>query len=114
MAIDYKSIGLRIKNERMRAGLTQEQLATKTGISRQAISYIELGQKGMSLDSVLAICNSLEVSSDEILMDNLIHPSAGNDTDLSYLTLDCSKAELQIITATVGALKDALRQHKIK
>ena len=41
-------IGEEIKNARIKAGLTQAQLAAKMGIERQHVWAIEQGRKGVS------------------------------------------------------------------
>ena len=114
MAIDYLSIGMRIKSERTKQNLTQESLADLTGISRQTISYIEIGQKGFSLESLISVCNALRISTDKILVDNLTYLTSVEESDIYYLLLDCTNEETKIITNTLTALKKSLKGYTIK
>ena len=66
-----KRIGKNIRNLRERAGMTQEQLATKLQISgcditRSAIAKIEVGQRHLYPDEVISIKEILNVEYDEI------------------------------------------------
>lgn len=45
-------LGKNIKNFRKRAGLTQEILAEKTGLSTTYIGYLEIGQKRPTLKTL--------------------------------------------------------------
>lgn len=56
-----KNIGIRIKSERLRRGLSQEELAEKCEISRNAISLIETGKMNPTIIRVLDIAQVLGV-----------------------------------------------------
>ena len=45
--MDWNSIGRRIKEERKKKGLTQDELARKVGLSRQTLSKIESGHAAL-------------------------------------------------------------------
>ena len=64
MNLDYKAIGKRIKEMRKRRKLSQAELAEVIEKSTSYISYIEAGQKCMSLDTFVEIANALAVSTD--------------------------------------------------
>ncbi len=49
LAVDLASTGMRIKNLRMKAGLSQIEAARLIGISRSFLSTVELGQSGISV-----------------------------------------------------------------
>ena len=61
-------IGDRIRNSREIAGLTQEQFSDLVGVTVQYISDLERGVVGTSIPTLIKICNSLNVSSDYLLM----------------------------------------------
>ncbi|MBP5163744.1 MAG: helix-turn-helix transcriptional regulator [Spirochaetales bacterium] len=113
MSLDYKSIGLRIKKYRLLRGKSQEQLAEMAGLSRSHISYIENGVKAVSLESLVEISNALEVSADEFLVDNMDFPKSLNDNDASYILLDCTPQESEIITRNMRNLRESLRAYRI-
>lgn len=61
-------IGQRVRAARLDANLTREMLAERLNVSTLFISYIECGQKGMSLETLQRLCRTLNVSSDYILL----------------------------------------------
>ena len=52
MNLNYKHIGRRIRQERLRNRLSQEKLAEKAGISVPFMTQIELARKTPSLDVI--------------------------------------------------------------
>lgn len=58
--LDYKLIGQRIKEKRKEAGLTQEQLAERLGISQVYASQIERGVEEPNLQMLEQICITLD------------------------------------------------------
>ena len=65
--IDYKLIGIRVKEARILMGISQEQLSWDTNLSASYISLIETGKKKPSLGSLLRISNTLGITIDELL-----------------------------------------------
>ncbi len=55
---------------RKEAGFSQEQLAEKLGVSRQAISRWESGDSTPDITNLLGICNCFGVSSDYLIHDD--------------------------------------------
>ena len=113
MGLDYKSIGLRIRRYRIKRGMSQEQLAEKADLSRSHITYIEKGEKAVSLEALIEISNALQVSTDEFLVDNMDFPKSLNDNEASYILLDCSPQESEILTKNMRSLRESLRGYKI-
>ena len=62
------TLGERIALARKRAGLSQEQLGEKLGVSRQAVSKWESDQTNPDVAYVAQMCRLLEVSSDWLLL----------------------------------------------
>jgi len=60
-------LGRRIKQAREQAGLTQELLAERIGVSRTAISRFELGEIEPNIRNLAALASVLGVSSDYLL-----------------------------------------------
>ena len=61
-----ENLGKRIREERLKKGLTQEQLAEKVDISLNFMSLIENG-KNMSVQTLVNLANALDVSIDYLL-----------------------------------------------
>lgn len=57
----------RIIQARKQAGLTQEQLGEKLGVSRQAVSKWESGQANPDVTYIIAMCRLFDVSADWLL-----------------------------------------------
>ncbi len=62
-----KAVGKRIRELRMEKGWTRGKLAEQLEISDRYSSSIELGQKGMSIETLLRLASSLDVTTDYIL-----------------------------------------------
>lgn len=69
MYFDAKEFGMRLKEKRKAAGMTQEELAEKIGLStKKHISGMECGKEACSIDLLLEIAEVLDVSTDYLLM----------------------------------------------
>lgn len=66
---DAKQIGVNLKNIRKQKNLTQEDLAGKLGLSKNAISLYEKGEKNFYISDLLQLSIILEVSIVDFLRD---------------------------------------------
>lgn len=71
MELDYIALGLRIAQRRKQAGIKQNILAEKLGISNNYLSGIERGREKPSLEILVKLCNALQVTPDYLLMGNM-------------------------------------------
>jgi transcriptional regulator with XRE-family HTH domain len=62
----YKEIGKRITNERKRQGMSQERIATLSGIDRSHMGFIEQGRRKPTLATLYKIANVLKLSLEEL------------------------------------------------
>ncbi|MUL78970.1 helix-turn-helix domain-containing protein [Mycolicibacterium sp. CBMA 226] len=60
-------VGLRIQRARHERGLTQEQLALLSGVSRNVLMDVEHGRRGILLDRIFDIAKALGMSAAELL-----------------------------------------------
>ena len=67
MAIDYYIIGNRIKQARLKAGFTQQELAEKMNLSVAFISRVECGTSHVNLKRLSEFCSILNIHEGEIL-----------------------------------------------
>lgn len=65
--LNHKDIGLRIRTEREKLGLSREKFAEIIGLSSFYIGQIERGDRKMSIDTLANISDSLNVSADYLL-----------------------------------------------
>ncbi len=64
-----KNIGINIKSERLRQGLSQEELAEKCDISRNSVSLIETGKINPTILRVIDIARVLGVDVNTLVKD---------------------------------------------
>mgnify|MGYP002098837519 FL=1 len=76
----HLNIGSKIQNRRKAMGLSQEELAQRTGVSRQAVTKWETGQSAPDLDRLVRLCDELGVSLDHLLRDNVDSPACSDDS----------------------------------
>lgn len=65
--LDFVAIGMNMKNIRKQRGITQEQLADMTGLSKVHISNMENAYTKVSLTAIVRIASVLKTSVDQIL-----------------------------------------------
>lgn len=59
--------GQRVRYERLKRGLSQEELAEKASLHRTYIGMIERAEKNITLINIEKVANALEMSADELL-----------------------------------------------
>lgn len=62
--LDFKAIGLKIKERRQTVGITQEHIANELDVNPSHISNIECGRANPSLTVLIKIANILKCSVD--------------------------------------------------
>ena len=107
--IDYVLIGEQIRSARKALGWTQACLAERSGIEPSNISHIERGATKVSLPTLVAIANTLEVSVDELLYTNMNKSAHVSADAINKLLEDCNDKELSAITQIIKTTKDILR-----
>lgn len=110
MVIDYDAIGMRIKIARIKAKITQETLAERTGLSTVHISNVETGNTKVSLPSIIAIANVLSVSVDQLLCDSVIQSNHVFNQEAQEILMDCSPRDIRVLLDIMKASKEALRR----
>ena len=81
--MDRVAFGKRIKEARNKAHFTQEVLAEKADIAVTYLGEIERGEKTPSLDVLISLAESLEVSCDYLLRDSVETGAVYVDADIS-------------------------------
>lgn len=88
------TLGKRIQELRKQNNFSQEQLAEKLEVSRQAISKWELDQSIPDTDKIIQLSYLFRVSTDYLLIEGLTLPSkvnTDNSTNTNTSSLDCYK-----------------------
>lgn len=68
-----QSLGERLKGMRVDRGLSQRELAKKSGIANTTISLIEKGKMSPSLSSIKKILDGLSITLSDFFSDNVTH-----------------------------------------
>lgn len=74
--MDYRALGRRIREERLKLNLTQERLAEEIDLSTAYIGQIERGERSLTLETLVLLVNRLGVTVDYLLSAS-VHP--GNE-----------------------------------
>lgn len=70
-----------VRGRRLRAGLSQEQVAASTGVSRQWVGELERGKPTAELGLVLGLLDALELNIELDARESEGHPTASVDLD---------------------------------
>ena len=65
--VDYTDFGKRVRTLRRKQKLTQEELAEQLGISASFMGHLERGSRIASIDTLVALCNTLKTSPQYLL-----------------------------------------------
>lgn len=109
MAIDYISIGNRIKELRITKEWTQAKLAEESGVEPSNISHIERAATKLSLPTLVNIANALDVTLDELAYGSLIKSNHVSVKMIDDILSDCSPEELKSLTEVLKTTKNVLR-----
>lgn len=85
--VDYREMGTRIRTQRELLGYTREQLAEKLDVSTKFCADIELGVKGVSIQTLAKLSELLSLDTDYILFGE----SSSDSLELHMLTMLCQK-----------------------
>ncbi|MCI8507046.1 MAG: helix-turn-helix domain-containing protein [Lachnospiraceae bacterium] len=104
--LDFKAIGIKIKERRQSQGITQEYIANQLDVNPSHISNIECGRANPSLTALVKIANILECSVDYFISSEYTY-KADKDTQmtlddkiidkLKYCDIDKKNRVLKII-----------------
>lgn len=61
--------GQRVREERMRLGISQEELASRANVHRTYMGMIERAEKNITLENIEKICKALNLSVSEFFND---------------------------------------------
>ncbi len=62
-----EKLGARIRELRLKTGLSQEKFALKIGMDRTYFSSVEMGKRNISIVNIEKIANGFEISLSELL-----------------------------------------------
>ena len=92
MEYDIQFIGQRIKMARKAKRYTQDYVSARANIGEKFLSQIECGNAGLSVQTLLSLCEILEVSPNYILLAN---PSKSTENSIGDLLQGLTPRQLQ-------------------
>jgi transcriptional regulator with XRE-family HTH domain len=60
-------LGDELRIARLKAGLTQEELAHRAGVTRNYVSMLELDQSSPTVETLLRVCNALGIKASKVI-----------------------------------------------
>ena len=102
-SINYSEIGTRIRRQRERIGLTQEQLGEACGLSCSFVGHIERGTRKLSVESLYKLASVLDTSADYLLFDNVLS-DASLPVEISAILQSSDRIKQQQFWRTVRVL----------
>ncbi len=114
MELNYALIGERIKKIRKSKKITQDKLSELSFISPQHLSQIESAKTKLSLQTLVNICNALNVTTDKILCDVMTADTSKEiNSDIAEVFADCTADETYLMLAVAESLKRSVRLKKM-
>ena len=105
--VDYKALGERIQKRRRQLGMTQQAASEKLNLSTSFFSRVERGEKVASLETIIKIATSFEMSLDFLFMDSLGKNAHGVlPTDIVQIFTDKTPAQAERLAKWLRMLSD--------
>lgn len=101
--MDRKLLGKRIREERMRIGMTQEQMAEYIDVSTTYIGFIERGERSVTLEKLILLANCFKIPIDSLLYENSI-PADTKEKQLLFLWNLASPEERELILSIMDVI----------
>ncbi len=106
--MDYVRLGSKIREQRLKKGLTQEKLAEKCGISPSYIGIIERGDKKLSITTLVKIASVLDISTDYLLSDSL---NISQDASLKQVLSDVKELKNDEMDLLINVVNTIARHY---
>ena len=111
MDIDYGKVGERIREIRLKRGITQEKLAEFSDLSPQHMNRIEKASRNTSVEAIYRIAEALEVAPDELLYGTENIRKIDYDEELKMLLEDCNDFEMHVLGEMLVNTKRSIRSN---
>ncbi len=102
--MDFNKIGQRIRDERIKLGLSREQLAEIVNLSPNYIGQIERGERSMSLETLIKLSACFHASLDYLIKGDAMPPNESEKSEIEVLINRCSKKELLMVKSVIKAM----------
>ncbi len=102
--MDRTILGKRLREERLRSGLTQEQTAEYINVSTAYIGLVERGERSITLEKLVLLAECFHVTVDYILRDSLSVSPSANDKQMQQLWQSASDDEKNMILSILKSV----------
>ena len=111
IAISVNEVGVRIRFEREKHGLSRETFAEIIDLSPFYIGQIERGERNMSIDTLIKVSDSLNISTDFILKgyDQYIQDISIQEAFKSNYTAEVDSEIKELLEVLSGASKKKIK-----
>ncbi len=97
MAIDYKDLGVRIKQKREECKMSQADLAARVQLSTQHMSNVENAKSKIGLEKLVEVANVLKCSVDELLCGSIKAGKSVYISEIAEQLEDFSDEEIRVL-----------------
>lgn len=102
--MDRTILGKRLREERIRSGLTQEQTAEYINVSTAYIGLIERGERSVTLEKIILLAECFHVSVDYLLQDFLPPTTSIDDKQMQRLWNSATADEKSVILSVIKSI----------
>lgn len=103
--LNFKHIAEKLREVRQRKGLTQEYIANMADVNTSHISNIENCRVKISLQTLVAICNALDVTVDFILSNEYSQMDSVLDNEIMKELSECDYSTKEQILKIIRVIK---------
>ena len=107
-----RRIGERCRHAREASCYTQEQLAERIGVSTQFLSDAERGVTGMSVSTIIRLCDVLSVSTDYLLLGQDSNGSPKDSLSMFSRIQNLSEQEQELVEEAANLMMKSFHLHK--
>ena len=101
----YINLGKKIKEERIKLGLTQEELGERIDSTGAYIGQIERGERNASMAKIVLIAEELKVSIDYLTGNMLMEKELSNDEKIINELKDTTNSQKLMIKEMIKIIK---------
>jgi len=112
MGIDYELLGQRIREARIKTGMTQATLSGIIGLSPSHYSHIESGKAKINLPTLVSIAQALDTTIDLLLYDSIPVLKDAYDKEFKDLLEDCTRNEKEILLQNAIQVNTVLKRNR--
>lgn len=97
-------VGVRLREARLGAGLSQEAFAEAGGVSRDAVARLEAGLRAARLDTLVRLAEAVELPLSELLASDEVKPRHGAvRVRIEHQLDELSEEGLKLVSSVIEA-----------